>query len=177
MLFTLSPLACLCGLRCRATRTTLVRLGTLKPHDLFRVLELQFRQKFLEMFRWRRGWYQFFEGHHPPEDMVWMGHDTVQLITVGVRTQYDLPTMRETFADHLDLEIALQHNPHITHNNLRFNSKELRFYTYLEDHLTLGEALDRFGRAEEESLTLMQVVFVLLQTDLLALRAPQTHRR
>jgi serine/threonine protein kinase len=155
----------------------LVRLGTLKPHDLFRVLELQFRQKFLEMFRWRRGWYQFFEGHHPPEDMVWMGHDTVQLITVGVRTQYDLPTMRETFADHLDLEIALQHNPHITHNNLRFNSKELRFYTYLEDHLTLGEALDRFGRAEEESLTLMQVVFVLLQTDLLALRAPQTHRR
>ncbi|MEZ4266368.1 MAG: protein kinase [Myxococcota bacterium] len=154
----------------------LVRLGTLKPHDLFRVLELQFRQKFLEMFRWRRGWYQFFEGHHPPEDMVWMGHDTVQLITVGVRTQYDLPTLRETFADHLAQEIGLQHNPHITHNNLRFNSKELRFYTYLEDHLTLGDALERYGRTEEESLTLMQVVFVLLQTDLLALRAPQSPR-
>lgn len=154
----------------------LVRLGTLKPHDLFRVLELQFRQKFLEIFRWRRGWYQFFEGHHPPDDMVWMGHDTVQLITVGVRTQYDLPTMRETFADHLEQEITLQHNPHITHNNLRFNSKELRFYTYLEDHQTLGEGLERFGRTEEESLTLMQVVFVLLQTDLLALRAPLSPR-
>ncbi|MCB9727505.1 MAG: serine/threonine protein kinase [Deltaproteobacteria bacterium] len=155
----------------------LVRLGTLKPHDLFRVLELQFRQKFLEIFRWRRGWYQFFEGHNPPDDMVWMGHDTVQLITVGVRTQYDLPTLRETFGDHIDQEIHLQHNPHITHNNLRFNSKELRFYTYLEDHLSLREALDRYGRSEEECLTLMQVVFVLLQTDLLALRMPQSPRR
>ncbi|MGM0577256.1 MAG: serine/threonine protein kinase [Myxococcota bacterium] len=152
---------------------SLVRLGILEPHDLFRVLELQFRQKFLEIFRWRRGWYQFFEGHQPPDDMVWMGHDTVQLLTVGVRTQYDLPTMRETFEDFLDQTIRLEANPHITHNNLRFNSRELRFYTYLEDGMSLREAVARFGRTEDECLTLLQVVFVLHQTDLLTLTTPQ----
>ena len=150
----------------------LVRLGMLKPHDLFRVLELQFRQKFLELFTWQRGWYEFFEGQQPPEEFVWMGNDTVQLITVGVRTQYDLATMRDIFAAYLDQVIALQANPHITHNNLRFNSRELRFYTYLEDGRTLRETIRRYGRTEDECLTLLQVLFVLHQTDLLAFRSP-----
>ncbi len=151
----------------------LVRLGMLKPHDLFRILELQFRTRFLEIFRWERGWYQFFEGHVPPEDIVWMGNDTVQLLTVGVRTQYDLPTMRRTFEDHADQIIAIEHNPHITHNNLRLNSRELRFYTYLESGQALRSTLSQYGRTDEECLTLLQVIFVLHQTDLLTFRHPQ----
>ena len=150
----------------------LVRLGMLKPHDLFRILELQFRTKFLEVFQWEKGWYQFFEGHQPPEDIVWMGNDTVQLLTAGVRTRYDLPTMRETFADYADQIIAIQHNPHITHNNLRLNSRELRFYTYLENGQPLGATLEKYGRTDEETLTLLQVIFVLHQTELLAFRHP-----
>ncbi len=155
----------------------LVRLGMLKPHDLYRVLELQFRQKFLELFTWQRGWYEFFEGHQPPEEIVWMGNDTIQLITVGVRTQFDLAGMRRIFAPYLDQVVVLQANPHITHNNLRFNSRELRFYTYLEDGKTLRETIRRYGRTEDECLTLLQVIFVLHQTDLLSFRATRPSSR
>ena len=151
----------------------LVRLGLLKPHDLFRVLELQFRQKFLELFTWQRGWYEFFEGYQPPEEIIWMGNDTIQLITVGVRTQFDLAKMRGIFASYLDMVIVLQANPHITHNNLRFNSRELRFYTYLEDGKTLRDTIRRYGRTEDECLTLLQVIFVLHQSDLLSFRTPR----
>lgn len=155
----------------------LVRLGVMKSHDLFRVLELQFRQKFLELFRWREGWYEFFDGVEAPDDAVWMGNDTMQLLTAGIRTQLDLPTLEDIFRDSQSRVLALQSNPHITHNNFRFNSKELRSYSCLESGHTLGQTLERHGRTEEERTTLLQVVYVLHQTELLRLQAPRAGAR
>lgn len=150
----------------------LVSQGLLKPHDLYRVVELQFRQRFLEIFRWERGWYEFLEGYGPPSDIVPLGDDAIQLLTIGIRTQYDLSVMRAIFADYLDQVIVIQQNHYITHNNLRFNSRELRFYTYLETGMTLRETLAAFGRSEEDEITILQVIFTLHQTDLLSFRSP-----
>ncbi len=156
----------------------LVSMGLLKPHDLYRVVEFQFRQRFLEVFAWKEGWYEFLEGYGPPDDVIPLGEDAIQLLTAGVRTQFDLATMRDIFSDYLDQTMVMQQNPHITHNNLRLNSRELRFYTYLETGVTLREVLERFGRNPEDRLTLLQVIFVLHQTDLLVFRSPrpQTQR-
>ena len=68
----------------------LVGLGLLKPHDLFRVVEFQFRQRFLQLFSWEAGWYEFLEGYPPPGDVVPINDGTVQLIAAGIRTQFDM---------------------------------------------------------------------------------------
>jgi serine/threonine-protein kinase len=148
----------------------LVSMGLLKPHDLYRVLELQFRQRFLEVFTWRSGWYEFYEGHPAPSDTIPINDDAVQLLMGAVRAQYDLATLKEIFHAHLDRILVLQQNPHITHHNLRLNSRELRIYTYLETGITLRETLERFGKSANDYVSILQVVFVLHQTDLLAFR-------
>lgn len=152
---------------------TMVRQGVLEPHGLFRILELQFRERFLEVFRWERGWYELLSDRVPREEPVWMGYDTVQLLTAGVRTQFDLAAMEVIFADYMDQEIILERNPHITHNNLRLNSRELRFYASLEHGASVRRTLERRGRSDEDRLTLLQVIFLLHRTDLLSLRAPE----
>ena len=57
-------------------------------------------------------------------------------------------------------------NPHITHNNLRLSSRELRCYSILVNSKTLKEALDACD--EESRSALLQVTFLLEQTELLS---------
>jgi hypothetical protein len=151
----------------------LVAMGLLKPHDLFRVVELQFRSRFNELFSWRHGWYEFYEGKQPPGDVIPINDSTVQLIAAGVRTAFDLRALREIFEAYLDQVIVIHDNPHITHHAMRFNSRELRLYTYLETGTTLRDVLTRFGRTEEDRVSLLQVIFVLHQCDLLSFRSPR----
>ena len=151
---------------------SLVAMGILKPHDLFRAVELQFRQRFLQLMSWRSGWYEFLEGYPPPAGAIPTSDSTVQLVSAGIRTHFDLRTVRHIFAPYLDHVLLTERNPHITHNNLRFNSKELRFYTHLETGMTLREALSRFTRTDQDELIMLRVIFTLHQMDLLSLRSP-----
>jgi len=151
----------------------LVSLGLLKPHDLFRVVEFQFRQRFLQLFSWEYGWYEFLEGYPPPGDVVPINDGTVQLIAAGIRTQFDMAALRDVFNDYLDQVIVMQQNPHITHHNLRFNSRELRIFTYLETGHTLRDTLQQYGTTPEDQLSILQVVLTLHQTDLLSFRSPR----
>ena len=59
---------------------TLVSLGLLKHHDLFRVVELQFRTRFIQLFQWPTGWYEFLEGRTPSGEIIPLNDHTVQLI-------------------------------------------------------------------------------------------------
>ena len=70
-------------------------------------------------------------------------------------------------ADYLEQAVAMKRNAHITHHHLRFNSRELRFYSYLQTGITLRRTLEQFGRTSEDVLTILQVIFVLHQTSLL----------
>ena len=155
---------------------SLVALGYVRPHDLYRVLEMQFRERLLGIFTWDHGWYAFLAGYPAPPDTIPLGTDAIELLTLGVRTKYDLADLERMFAVYADRMLIMQSNQHLTHNNLRFNSRELRFYTYLETGTTLRDNLDRFGRTADDRRTLMQVVFVLHQTDLLAFQSPSLMR-
>ena len=121
----------------------LVGLGHLKSHDLFRMLEHQFQQRFQEIFGWTSGWYEVLEGHDPPQDTIPLNADTIQLVTAGVRGQFDLGVLGRIFNGYLDQVVVIKHNPHITHHSLRFNSKELRLYTALETGVSIRSLIER----------------------------------
>jgi hypothetical protein len=95
-----------------------------------------------------------------------MGTDPFELIAEGVRTHVDGEVLEEAFADQMDLRLVHRANPHITHNNLRLSSPELRSYGRLADAPTLRLALA--ACESDERGALLGVAFLLEQTDLLS---------
>ena len=154
----------------------LIRLGRVQPHDLFKILELQYREKIVELFRWTGGRYQFFKGVTAAKDTVWMSQDNIQLIMEAIRGEYDEATLRAALHPFFEQSIVHMDNPHITHNNLRLTGRELRFYTGLETGMVLRQVARRLGRDDKDYLTLNQVIFALYQTELLDFRSPSSSR-
>ena len=109
-------------------------------------------------------------------DTVWMSQDNIQLLVEAIRREYDQPTLRKVLHEHFEQAMVLRDNPHITHNNLRFTGRELRFYTALETGMVFRQVARRLGRDDNDYLTLLQVVFALQQTELLDFRAPSATR-
>jgi hypothetical protein len=144
----------------------LVSDGVIPSHRLLRLLEEQFRTRYLELFCWQEGSYAFFGGEPEATHTVWMGTDPFELIAEGVRSQLSIEQLHKVYRGQLDLKLAHPENPHITHNNLRLSSRELRCYSILANAQSLQEALD--GCEPEETTALFQVAFLLEQTELLA---------
>lgn len=144
----------------------LVSDGVIPSHRLLRLLEEQFRTRFLELFCWQEGTYVFYTGEPEATHTIWMGTDPYELIAEGVRSQLSVEVIEEAYAEQQDLPIVHRDNPHITHNNLRLSSRELRCYGILANAETLRQALDACD--PEERSALLQVVFLLEQTELLS---------
>ena len=155
--------------RVRATGTklgdTLIAMNIVRPYDLYRILSNQFRDKFLEIFTWTRGWYEFYEGENPNDDVIPLEVDPLLCISEGVRQFYTLDVLELFFGDRLDRPYREVKNRHITVDNLRFNAKESRIYTFIDTAFTLRELLQKHGRSPDDRLTLYRVVFLLFQTD------------
>ena len=144
----------------------LVSDGLIPSHRLLRLLEEQFRTRFLELFCWQEGTYVFYTGEPEATHTIWMGTDPYELIAEGVRSQLSVEVIEEAYAEQQDLPIVHRDNRHITHNNLRLSSRELRCYGVLANAGTLREALD--ACEPEERPALLQVAFLLEQTELLS---------
>jgi hypothetical protein len=150
----------------------LVSEGVIPAHELLRLLEEQFRTRYLEIFCWQDGDYSFFGGEPDLTNTLWMGTDPYELIAEGVRTHMSSKRLGEVYSPLMDLALSHLENPHITHNNLRLSSRELRCYGRLSKSQTLAQALESCD--EEDRPSLLLVVFLLEQTELLAFTAPSS---
>ncbi len=144
----------------------LVSEGVLPSHRLLRLLEEQFRTRYLELFCWQQGTYTFYGGEPEVTHTVWMGTDPFELIAEGVRSQLSIDQLRKAYDGQLELKLVHRDNPHITHNNLRLSSRELRCYAILANAASLSEGLE--ACEPEEMTALFQVAFLLEQTELLS---------
>jgi len=149
----------------------LVNAGALPPHRLLRLLEEQFRMRYLELFAWEAGTYAFFAGEPEPSDTTWMGTDPFELIAEGVRSHVGEDRLAAVYAPMMETPFVHRDNPHITHNNLRLSSRELRCYGYLADVSCLSAALEVCQ--DDERVSMFQVVFVLEQTCLLGFESTE----
>lgn len=146
---------------------TLIAMSIVRPYDLYRILSNQFRDKFLETFTWTRGWYAFFEGESPGEDIIPLEVDPLLCLSDGVRQFYNLEVLERFFMDRMGRQFSQVKNRHITVDNLCFTGKERRAYTFVETAETLRDMMRKHGRTPDDRLTLFRVVFLLFQTDLL----------
>lgn len=144
----------------------LVSDGVIPSHRLLRLLEEQFRTRYLELFCWQEGSYAFYGGEPEATHTVWMGTDPFELIAEGVRSQLSSQQLQKAYTGQLSLKLVHRDNAHITHNNLRLSSRELRCYSILAKAQSLEEALDTCEPEEREAL--LKVAFLLEQTELLS---------
>ncbi len=68
---------------------TLVALGLVEPIALVQLIAEQIRGKLLELFRWRKGRFEFFAGEQSPADRVELDLDAHRILVDGVRFGYD----------------------------------------------------------------------------------------
>ncbi|MBX3207062.1 MAG: protein kinase [Labilithrix sp.] len=63
-------------------------LGVLRPIELFRAIQQQMRDRYLEVFHWRKGEIAFVRGARSHEETFPLGFDPFELVLRGVRDAY-----------------------------------------------------------------------------------------
>ena len=64
-------------------------LGVLRPIELFRAIQQQMRDRYLELFHWRKGEIAFVRGARSHEETFPLGFDPFELVLRGVRDAYN----------------------------------------------------------------------------------------
>ncbi|MBP9112107.1 MAG: protein kinase [Polyangiaceae bacterium] len=67
---------------------TLVGLGVLRPVELFRTIQEQLEERFVEVFQWREGKYGFSIGERCAEETFPPGVEPIELVVRGIRSGF-----------------------------------------------------------------------------------------
>ena len=149
----------------------LVSLGFVKPHELYWLLDQQFKEKFLQIFTWRGGNYEFFEGVPCPIEMAPSDANVYRYIMDGVRKCLTMEDLKPFFDQYADTPIRERDNPYLRVENLPLNSKEQRLWGQLERNHTFGRVMREVCKNDEERTNLYQLVLVLYQLELILFQA------
>jgi serine/threonine-protein kinase len=144
---------------------TLVALGHIKPHVLPSLLERHLRERFLDIFRWERGWYGIYEQGllefvESPFEL-----DPIPLLAEAVRFYCPLHAITGLLADYWNKPLTKVDNPKVNIADLRLKPKEARVASLLEIAQTIPETIKALKSKESEELV-QRVVFLLLQTEI-----------
>jgi len=145
----------------------LIAMNIIKPHELYQILNQQFREKIVDIFSWDAGLYAFYDGTPPPPDAVPLDMNPIPILTEGVREKLSLSALEPFLTDFMDRRYVQLRNPGLTVDALRLSSRETRSLQVLLGSGTLREALDKQGGARPMRLSLLQTMFLLLQLELL----------
>ncbi len=146
----------------------LVSMGFVKPHELYWLLDLQFREKFLQIFKWDGGTYEFYEGVPCPVEMAPSDVDVYRYIVEGVRKHVAASDLKSFFAPHENSLIRPRKNSYLTMEKLPLNSKDQRMWAQVQRSRTIATALRDAVGNEEGKNTLYQLMLILYQLELIA---------
>jgi len=146
----------------------LVNLGYLRHHELFDTFQQLHKRKFLQLFVWNTGRFEFHERHRPPRGVILLDLDLPGMIAEGVREFYGFEELKAWFKPHYRKRV-LEGRPNkarVKVTDLRFNSAEMRFLNYIQQGGTLVDMLRDRARVNRDALTLFRVLFLLVEMDI-----------
>lgn len=144
----------------------LVSMGFVKPHELYWLLDQQFREKFLQIFSWTKGRYEFYEGVPCPIDMAPSDANVFRYVLEGVRKFTTSEDLERLFKQHAGSVVKEKRNNYVSIESLPLNSKEQRLFSQVQRHGSFGKVL-RECRTEEMKASLYQTLLVLYQLELI----------
>jgi serine/threonine-protein kinase len=141
----------------------LIASGLVTAHQLADLLQAQFRDRFLDLFRWESGWYGFFEGAQGPKNAVPSELDPVAVMAEAVRTLYPVDVCRAWLADHLERRLGQVENARIQVQELHLHPRELRVVNLLESNDSVARLVKALPPTPESQAIAFRTVFLLIQ--------------
>src|SRR5262249_9743818 len=150
----------------------LVGLGVLRPIELFRAVHDQTQDRFIEVFKWRRGEIGFVRSVRSQEETFPLGVDPFELLVRGVRDAYS-PQELGAILSPLDEEIIESVVPlPVRLESFRLPEHEEQVLRLVDGRSTLQKIIDdmtRRGVADPQEV--LRAVFCGLSFDIL--RSPR----
>lgn len=148
----------------------LVAQGMVGAHELAQVLEVQFRERFLQIFQWTGGWYGFYENAVMPAGPVPMDLPPLEMITEAVRRSFDLSLLRSYLRDSESRRLSQNDGARIAVQDLKLQPREMRVVHLLDKHATLESLLQVLPPTPEQQLLVYRVVFLLVEAGIYRFR-------
>jgi hypothetical protein len=145
----------------------LVSLGFVRPHELYFLLDEQFKEKLIQVFEWQQGSYEFYDRAPCPVEMAPSDVNVYRYILEGVRRYLKLPELTPFLATHEQNVIRERKNLFLAVDHLPLNSREQRLWGLVQRKPVLQAVRDEFCAREEDRLSLYQLLLVLFQLDLI----------
>lgn len=127
----------------------LVGLGVLRPIELFRAIHEQTQERFLDVFRWRKGEMAFIRGARSHEETFPLGVDCYELIARGVRSGYDAAEIEALLAPVAESVLQLVLPPPVRIEAFRLGDREAKVLRAVDGKSTLRK-LYSLGVGEPE---------------------------
>ena len=144
----------------------LVSMGFVKPHELYWLLDQQFREKFLQVFSWTQGRYEFYEGVPCPIDMAPSDANVFRYVLEGVRKFSTAADLEKLFKQHEGSTVKEKRNEYVSIQSLPLNSKEQRLFAQVQRAGSFGKVL-RECSTDELKASLYHTLLVLYQLELI----------
>ena len=141
-------------------------LGVLRPIELFRALQQQMIDRFLEIFAWKKGEIAFVKNARSHEETFPLGFDPFDLVLRGIREAYPLAELEEILAPLAETPISLRRPLPVRIEAFRFAESEEHVLVSLTEPTKLAAIVHdahRFATPEE----VLRAVFCGLSSDLL----------
>jgi serine/threonine protein kinase len=145
---------------------SLVSLGYVKPHELYWLLDQQFREKFLQVFSWTSGSYEFYEGIPCPIDMAPSDANVYRFMLEGIRRHFRTDEMEGLYKLHAGTPIKTVRNQYVALDSLPLTSRELRLWAQVQRQGTFGPVLKE-NAGEETKESLYHLLLILHQLELI----------
>ncbi len=146
---------------------SLVSLGFVKPHELYWLLDLQFREKFVQIFAWDKGTYEFYENVACPVEMAPSDFNVYRYLLEGVRKYTSVEELEPFFRPHAASLIREKKNAFISIEKLPLSSRELRIWGAIQRLESFGRVLREAATTDDGKLSLYQLLLVLYQLELI----------
>lgn len=144
---------------------TLVSLGIMSPYQLFELLDLQYREKFLQLFEWDTGAYEFFEGIPSQVEMAPADASVYHFLIDGLRRHSKENELSDFLEPFRNAVVHLVPNRYLRIEDLPFNTGESRILSKLRKHPRL-DAVQQEAKLPKALHLVRYLVVMLYQFEL-----------
>ena len=148
----------------------LIASGLIQAHQLAVILQEQFLDRFLDIFRWEAGWYGFFEDTPAPKAAVSQDIDPIGALADAVRRVYAADLCRAYLSDHLQRKLTKVEHPRILENEFHLLPREQRVVTMIDSHNTINEIVAALPQTPEWQAIVYKTIFLLTQCQIYMFR-------
>jgi eukaryotic-like serine/threonine-protein kinase len=147
----------------------LVELKLMSGAELSRALEDQCRHRITELFEWSEGWYELSTGSRPGHSSVGLVEDPLTILVRALRQTADERFLASVFEPFLEHRLVIKGNPRVDFARFRFESQETEMLQSLKEGENVREVVSRLTSSKEALICLERLLFILHQTDFIAL--------